>query len=68
MTFNYQTYYTYSATGVDEVDAQLTHRTNDGHQALYGVAVDDGAVLFALLVRIARLVNDLHLFDDCTLA
>ena len=41
-----------------EVYFELSHGPDDGDHTLYGVRVDHGAVLQALVVRVTLLVNN----------
>lgn len=59
---------TYCATGVGKVDSKLSHGTDDGHQTLDCVAVDDRPVLLALILRVACFVYYLHLLNNCALS
>ena len=58
---------THRSTVLPEVYPQLPHGPDDRHQALDRVAEHHRLVLQALLLTVARLVNDLHLFDNCAL-
>lgn len=51
----------YLSLVVDERDAQIRHGSEDGHQGLDGVAVDDGSVLLEIVRRETTLVNDSNL-------
>ena len=55
---------TYRSAWISEVYSELSHCPDDGHQTLDGVAVDYGLVLQTLVLAVARLVDDLHLFDN----
>lgn len=49
---------TYRAGGVGEVNLQVAHGFDDGHDGLDGVAVDDRPVLPAFLLGVAVLMDD----------
>jgi hypothetical protein len=48
----------YLSLVVDEGDTQIRHGSQDGHQWLYGVAVDNGSILFEIIRCEAALVNN----------
>ena len=58
---------THRTTVFPEVYPQLPHRSDDRHQALDCVAEHHRLILQALLLTVARLMDNLHLFDNCTL-
>lgn len=52
---------------VSKINSQLAHRSNDGHQTLDDVAVDNGPILLAFFFGISSFMNYLHLLDYCAL-
>ncbi len=51
--------------GVGEVNLEIGHGPQDGHQGLDRVRVHDGPVLLEVLASEAALVDNFHLFNDC---